>query len=259
VNQQHPDFTTEAVLCAAYQDFARASGWLVYPETAGFDMLLVRPEGHPHAGTQIGVEAKLKLNAKVVDQILDVTPCDVRWEQGPDYRVVLVADPGRASGLARLLSRCGVTTVAPVVEKYSHPVTRVWPDEERCWRGGWYVLGNHAETPWTDLNPTHRCELPEFIPTVPAGVPSPVQLSRWKIGALRVLALLELHGSVTNPDIKKCGCDPSVWTRAPNRWLDPVERGRFARSDRLPRFDLQHPDIYAQILEEARAKESLSP
>lgn len=255
-----PAFASEAALCAAYAAFAEKAGWLVYPETAGFDMVLVRPAGDPYAGTQIGVEAKLKLNAKVVDQILDRDPWDINLERGPDYRAVLVADPGRAIGIARLLHRCGVTVIAPEPRPgEAYHCTRVWPEGSAYESANWYVFGAERDNCWTDLNPANRCELPEYRPMVAAGVPSPVQLSRWKIGALKIVAWLEVHGSIDRAQIKKLGCDPSRWTRGPNEWLDRAAPGQFARSTRLPRFEQQHPEAYAEILAATREAAAAVP
>ncbi|MCF5956408.1 hypothetical protein L2236_24665, partial [Xanthomonas perforans] len=75
-------FKTEAQLCEVFiRDMNAQAGWTCYPETAGFDILAVHDSGR-----QIGIEAKLALNAKVADQIL---PADyeARYEtQGPDHR-----------------------------------------------------------------------------------------------------------------------------------------------------------------------------
>ena len=47
-----PKFETEAELCAAFiEDMKTQRGWIVYPETAGFDILLVRED----TGHQLGV------------------------------------------------------------------------------------------------------------------------------------------------------------------------------------------------------------
>ncbi|TIU81425.1 MAG: hypothetical protein E5W01_20510, partial [Mesorhizobium sp.] len=59
-------FESEAALCAAF--IARLpKDWTAYPETAGFDILLVRGAD----GAQIGVEAKMTLNAKVLMQAVE--------------------------------------------------------------------------------------------------------------------------------------------------------------------------------------------
>ena len=56
-------FATEAALCQAFVEWAAPQGWIAYAETAGWDLLLVAPSGH-----QMGVQAKLSLNAKVIAQ-----------------------------------------------------------------------------------------------------------------------------------------------------------------------------------------------
>ena len=73
--------TNEAALCAAFIE-ALPKEWTAYAETAGYDIVLVGP-----GGVQIGVEAKLTLNAKVLAQIIDGRKY---CRPGPDFRAVLV-------------------------------------------------------------------------------------------------------------------------------------------------------------------------
>jgi len=54
-------FATEADLCAAFLACVPAT-WQAYPESCGFDIVLA----HKETGAQIGIEAKLTLNAKVL-------------------------------------------------------------------------------------------------------------------------------------------------------------------------------------------------
>src|SRR5580700_7533617 len=96
-----PDrFATEADLCAGF--IAETTGdWQAYAETEGWDILLVRRAD----GTQIGIQAKLRLNAKVLLQA-----AEGKWNQelGPDYRAILI--PSYADNdLGGLAPRCGVT------------------------------------------------------------------------------------------------------------------------------------------------------
>jgi hypothetical protein len=73
-----------------------------------------------------------------------------------------------------------------------------------------------------------------------------VQLTQWKIGALKLTALLEIRGFVTRADFKTVGIDHRRWVNDPN-WLVPTDRpGQFARGPEL-RFDQQHPMVYAEI------------
>lgn len=188
----------------------------------------------------------------MADQILPYVPYDSAWERGPDYLAVLVGSVGGAAGITQLLRRCGVAVIEPQ-QRLREGITLgqwYWPVGPQDRRSIWRLWGDASA--WTDWNPTQRCELPRFVPNVRAGVPSPLQLTPWKVAALRVVVQLEIAGDVSAAEIKRLGCDPSRWCRADTRWLDPAGPGRFVRSDRLPRFELQHPAEYAQLLAEAR-------
>ena len=78
-------FAREADLCSTFLALVPDS-WLVYAETGGFDILLVRKED----GFQIGVQAKLRLNAKVVCQALETGRASAITNPNPDCRAVLV-------------------------------------------------------------------------------------------------------------------------------------------------------------------------
>jgi hypothetical protein len=59
-------YRTEADLCAAFLAALRRDyqeKWLAYAETEGWDVLLVRQKD----GFQIGIQAKLALNASVIN------------------------------------------------------------------------------------------------------------------------------------------------------------------------------------------------
>lgn len=60
-------WSRETDLVADFAAFAQRSGWVAYPETGEWDLLIVRPED----GFQIGIEAKLSLNAIVLAQVLE--------------------------------------------------------------------------------------------------------------------------------------------------------------------------------------------
>lgn len=94
--------------------------------------------------------------------------------------------------------------------------------------------------------------MPEIVPDVAAGVPSPIQLAPWKIGALRVLAQLEVDGWITAKEVREFGIDPRRFCAA-DGWLVSLGGGRWGIGS-IPRFDQQHPDAYAQILAQARER-----
>jgi hypothetical protein len=240
-------FPTEAALCDAFlAALAAVGGWTAYPETAGFDILAV----YDKTGHQLGVEAKLALNAKVADQILPEHYA-TSLREGPDYRAVIVPIVTDASGgIAKMLRILGVMVwTPPFVSCLSEHAHRAFNGnvvnvDRRMYDAtdGPLMEWNQA---WHDWNPEKRCRLPEIVPRVRAGVPAPLQLTPWKIGALKVLAELELDGFVTAASVRACGIDARRFC-ASDGWLDQLGNGRWGRG-RIPAFDQQHPEAYALV------------
>jgi hypothetical protein len=132
-----------------------------------------------------------------------------------------------------------------------HP-THVWRDD-RSFTPTLTLSDTYHRGGWHYWSPLKRHELPEFVPDVIAGDSGPVQLTKWKIAALRIVATLEVTGSVTRDDFKRIGVDPRRWL-GPNGWLKPTDKpGVYQRGEGLD-FDTQHPTVYAQVLAEIRAK-----
>ncbi len=241
-----PRYETEAALCADFLEwlkhgdrFSRAEDchWTPYAETAGWDILLVASDG-----TQIGVQAKLKFNMKVLCQSLPDQWAE--WhDRGPDYRAVLV--PEWDSDHQRVCNALGLALIGHNGNNWRHPHFRPGLLESEC-GGSWH--------PW---NPSKREKLPEYVPDVPAGASGPVQLTKWKIAALRITATLEVRGFVTREDFRTHAIDSRRWT-GPDGWLvarsDGMRHaGQYVRGPSLD-FDKQHPDVYAQVLAEVTAK-----
>ncbi|MCS7505067.1 hypothetical protein N0002_24415 [Pseudomonas aeruginosa] len=233
-----PLVQSEAELCAAFIDeFNRVPGWTCYPETAGFDILVVHEDGR-----QIGVEAKLQLNAKVADQILPQYWQDRYGAPGPDHRLVIVGRITEASaGIKRLLEMCGIAVLAPSRGHRRRDGKFVdFPEFHlRYWL-------QHLSGPQLfDWNPAERCHVPIVVPDVPAGVPAPLRLTEWKEGALKVIATLRRQGFIATKQIAECGVSATNWTRS---WLDKgAERGTWVESPRMPAFDQQHPEAFTKI------------
>lgn len=221
-----PTFATEADLCAAFSAWATGEGWTVYPETGGFDLLLVDADHY-----QLGIEAKKQLNFKVCSQALphhyDHT--------GPDYRGILVGTAPNPAAVA-LLAHCGLAVFFPQRAYGGRTVQLTFSADANSY------YKHHLH----DHNPRRRVELPEIIPDVPAGVPAPSTLSPWKIGALRILALLELRGFVTRDDFRRVGIDARRWC-ASDGWLTSLGSGKWGLG-RAPDFRAQHPGPYAECL-----------
>lgn len=247
-----PKFNTEADLCTAfiawmkgeagqYNRGKRTPDWAAYAETAGWDILLVAADG-----TQIGVQAKLRFNLKVLEQA--VPHCWDAWRDcGPDYRAILVPDRDRDA--IELCGALGLMLFAPAGQWYGDDgiATAFAPGLDM----------EHGSGGWHYWSPRTRCPLPEFVPDVVAGASGPVQLTKWKIQALRIVARLEIRGYVTRQDFRVLGIDPRRWL-GPQGWLvaDPARPGEFTRAEGLD-FDRQHPVVYAEVLREQRAAPDL--
>lgn len=247
-------FPDEASLCDMFiRDMRAMGGWTIYPETAGFDILLVRDA----TGHQLGVEAKLQLNAKVASQILPSDRMGYRTGvPGPDFRAVIVPCITESNeGIAEMLRILGVQVFAPDTRyrgEMQFTLTRHYGQKDA--RAFDITHGELMEwdLAWHDWNPPKRCELPSIVPDVRAGVPAPLRLTPWKIGALKVLADLELDGFVTAKSVRDHNVDARRFC-ASDGWLVALGGGRWGRGS-VPAFDQQHPEAYAQILAEAKAK-----
>lgn len=244
-------FDTEADLCAAFLETIPC-GWTAYPEAADFDIVL----RHDETGAQIGVEAKLRLNAKVICQAIAGNGSVYR-EYGPDYRAVLV--PAAGGDLVSIADRLGLTVLT--VEKVQSNIIYGMANQQKgsAWlskpelpqfseyspeRPGWM-----SREKWHDFSPIERLKLPEYVPDVDAGRSGPLKLTDWKIQAMKVCILVERVGSIHRRDFKKLRISPTLWTQN-SGWLStsPV-RGWWVKGPHFPadRYRSEHPSIYPQI------------
>lgn len=223
---QRGQFSTEAEMVATFisQVKRHHSEWVVYAETAGWDLLLVNRD----TGEQLGVEAKLSLNMRVINQALrGVT----RWyeRRGPDYRAVLVG-----KGTADAEDLCLALGVG-VIRASRSPHTAPFMPED-------YSLSGRFPH-WA---PEARCEVPDYVPDVSGGVPSPVRLSPWKVAAIKLQIILERRGYVTRADMRALGLHQSRWTDKYHGFLT-VSDGVFVQNQRTPDFRGQHPRNFSEI------------
>lgn len=247
-----PAFAAEADLCAAFIAAATRGGeWMAYPETAGFDIVLVRRAD----GVQIGVEAKLRLNAHVVAQAyrgLDAS----RHAEGPDYRAAVIPMGAKVEGVGTLADAIGIT----VIEVSRDGVYG------RHHGGGFLPAlptGQHPfdDRGWHQWCPTRRLALPAFVPDVAAGASSPVQLTDWKIRALRLVALLEVRGFIHRSDFVALELSAQRWTDKWTGWLESTPQG-YVAGGRMPDFKAQHPKVFAELvatIEEWQPKSKAPP
>lgn len=236
-------FKTEAELVEAFLEIVRIDGeagrqkWVVYPETGGFDLLLVDPK----TGVQVGIEAKLRLNAKVIAQAL---PHSGWHDMGPDYRAVLIPRGCCSSDMSAIAAHLGITVLSVFnLRLYAQrPHWTVDPplvDEDD--------LSPWNARLWFNWIPAQRLPLPDYIPDVAAGVSAPRQLTQWKIKAIKLMIVLERRGYVTRRDMRALKINATIWT-CHRGYLEPsIHRGGYVRCDRTPDFRAHHPVNYAEI------------
>jgi hypothetical protein len=233
-------FSSEADLCAEF--LAKlCDGWTAYPETGGFDILLSRDAD----GAQVGVEAKLSLNAKVVNQALPKYRFD---KEGPDYRAVLVPE-GTGLDMVPICAHLGITVIRERAYRRYHRAgqevreIRFEPELPKIEGHSW-DLSN-----WHEWMPENRIPLPDYIPDVSAGNPSPLTLTDWKIRAIKLAILLETR-PVTRADFRALKLSPARWTDPWTGWLARTPAG-YVPGKHMPDFRAQHPVNYEQIKADA--------
>lgn len=229
-------FASEAELCAAFIALL-PKDWTAYPETGGFDILLSRKPD----GLQIGVEAKLKLNAKVVAQAAERMPYPYAALPGPDHRAVLI--PFGVNGeLKTLCSYLGVAVVECGADRPLSRKSSFYPSLPSLADHAW-LLGGEG---WLDFCPSQRLALPDYVPDVVAGASSPSSLTAWKIGAIKLVVTLERVGYLTREDFAFHKISFPRWRQ--QGWLVPGSaKWQFIGGPYSPNFRRQHPRNYAEI------------
>lgn len=245
-------FATEVDLCARFIE-KLPDEWIAYAETGGWDIVLVRKAD----GFQIGIEAKLKLNLQVINQAIEDHGYWHSVGQNPDCRAILV--PAGEGGFGRIASYIGVTII------YVYPPDEFEHGGMRSKRGPFFTpnLPKIGETlyrhEWHEWCPIQRVALPAYIPDVKAGASAPVQLTEWKIAAIKIAITLERRGYVTRSDFKEHRIDHRRWL-TPTGWLR-VKDGHYIKGS-MPDFKKQHPRVYKEIEADAdkwMPKESTMP
>jgi hypothetical protein len=240
-------FAKETDLCAAFlaeverqskKRHAVQDDWTAYPETAGFDIVMVRKAD----GVQIGIEAKLALNAAVITQALEGSSGWYRGIKGPDFRAVLVPE-NATKGLAPLCRAIGLTVLTCGVAR-PHM-------ERRFFYPALPPIKNqfdYGDDDWHQWCPVDRLKLPDYVPDVAAGASSPLALTEWKIKAIKLAVLLQ-ERPVTRGDFKHLNLSPTRWTAPISGWLVPAAGARaYIAGPSFPDFRAKHPRVYEEIV-----------
>lgn len=238
-----PAWDSEAAMVAAFIAWAAHHGWVAYAETAGWDVVLVRPSD----GFQIGVEAKLSLNVKVLCQVVEHDHA-YGSGQGPDCWAVLVPGAKAVNGLATLARRLGIVIVtgwSPTSWKVADNLVfrPDLPAVDERW-DGLCDDDEYRSYAWPERCPDQRIVLPDYIPDVVAGASGPIKLTTWKVKAIKIAVILEARGWVTRSDFKALAIDYRRWIHT---WIKPLGDGRWAAGDSMPDFRAQHPVNFEEI------------
>lgn len=228
-----PKYGSEAALCEAFVDVVRDE-FEVYPETSGWDLLLVCRS----TGDQVGVQAKLRANVEVLDQAIarSRTP-----QTGPNVRAVLV--PSANATFRYVASRLdlhvfdghwiGARSSGATFEPAASFLQRAPRSEARrpCW------------TPPVEIH-------------TPAGVPNPRSITPWKVGACLLCRKLRDVGYLTRSDFVAAGVSPGFWLNAqgrrPSLLVASEKDGRVVRYRQRPGVVLPDEE-YPEVVEALRA------
>lgn len=239
-------FTKETELVAAFVDVlskprwsvgkAVGDGWTAYHETAGWDVLL----SNDATALQVGIEAKLSLNAKVLSQAL---PSRSGGNVGPDYRAVLVPSDGCQHHMVEIAGALGISVIVIRDDRYERDTAPRWQCDISLPEQGGQSWSDSGWFPWL---PISRENLPDYIPDVRGGDSAPVCLTPWKVKAIKLLILLERRGAVHRSDMKALDISATRWTESHHGFLAPSPDG-YVRCDATPDLKSQHPVNWAQI------------
>lgn len=221
---------TERHLCDRLRAAAGRFGALAYPEVSGWDVLLVL-----ESGEQIGVQAKMRANIEVLAQAVR----HAERGPGPDMRAVLVSDFGARDTHARefravcdaarliVWSALDMNDTPSGLRHFASTITNAprWQRSARLWL-----------PPLTDL---------------PAGVPNPRSISRWRCNAAQLCTELRTGLTLTAAELTARDVGSlSTWTRGQRGWLVRVpgsSPARYGAADpnRLP--DVKFPHVHAAL------------
>lgn len=258
MNAGKPRTESEVELCDRLRDWAEGLGFEVYPEVAGWDLVLVadKPTAFERhgaqilAGEQVGIHAKLRPSCEVIVQALP-------WnEDSPGPRHPFVAVPQAGQGFKTIAHRLGIG----VIETDLFGRTPGWKRDEL--KGSIKIAGHARPRPST----VAQLKLPPVASRViVAGCPSPRVLSEWRVKALRFLAFARGRTTFTCSDVVGFGLGKS-WVDnwgEPEDWTTETRRGKTVRvrtyrlttkTEKLP--DWGYRDVAAEMLAaEAAPKE----
>lgn len=232
-------YTCEAELCEQLRGVARAAGFKVYAETGGHDLLLIAgPDCKGfREGDQIGIQAKLVENIKVLSQAL---PAKGIYSQGPHYYAVLVPHATQEFRQVAYAAQISVLEGCRLDSRYAlSDFVRV----------RWFRQDHMAKPCWVP-----DCEVHELK----AGVAGPVQITKWKMQAIKLCMVGVERGYLTTRDFKDHGIEMSRWLA--KGWIEGydfiVHEGKRMKRYIL-RDDAKPPHLLYGVVTDALGKAGL--
>jgi hypothetical protein len=188
-------YKTENELCNVLIDYARLNGWKVYPETSGFDILLVKD-------IQMGIQAKLKANIDVLAQV-------VKYDNAsPHLKAILV--PIASKEFREIANALKIFVIEAATLSWNFNTWKeVWTKEIKI------SLDSYNKKYL--IMPKEECWIPDIEINVAAGIKSPKTITPWKIKAVLLCIKLRQFGFITSKDFKDEGLSMTIWKR--KKWI----------------------------------------
>jgi len=171
-------YSLEKDMCDELSAHMKDSGWIVYPEQGGWDLLLVR------RNIQIGVQAKLRPTIKLLSQALISEQVS-----GPHYRAVAVGNSQEEE--KEDFAKISMALRLIYIDMGIHP--DYW----------FYKATQRVSLKYYRHFPNNIVWTPPYVPELDAGIPSPKTVSPWKIAAIKMELIAETKGWVSIIDARE--------------------------------------------------------
>ena len=192
-------------------------------------------------GFQIGIQAKLRFGVDVINQAIEGGWIENITGPCPDCIAVLVPEAAD-KGFGKVCDALGLNVIrVRDLERYG-----LNPQYNSRYQPA-LPIDKYSHEKWHETATVKRHKLPEYVPDVAAGAPSPLQLTDWKIKAIKLAVTLEMRKHLTRRDFAHHRVDHRRWVT--QGWLKVVD-GRFVK-DAFPNFKKMHPVNYKQIKADA--------
>ena len=174
-------YRLEKDMCDELTTRAKLNKWVVYPEQGSWDLLLVRN------GIQVGIQAKLRPTIKLLSQAL------ISEEfSGPHYRAIAVGNSHRKE--KDHFAKISIPLKLIYIDMGVHPDYWLHMLRHNGQRITWkYYRHFPNKTLW----------IPPFVPELEAGIPSPQNVSPWKIAAIKLEFIADEKGWVSIIDARE--------------------------------------------------------